>query len=71
VEWGTCAFGVTVNPDDDAWYAHIGNQDIMDLINESIARFGSNGKVGTKGEMRCQGGITGGTRVEWGIYHTR
>lgn len=37
-QYGTCAFGVTVHSD-GAWYAYIGNEDIRDLIFDSIKRF--------------------------------
>ncbi|KAF1935723.1 hypothetical protein EJ02DRAFT_415327 [Clathrospora elynae] len=69
VQFGTCAFGV--QPYDGLNFAYIGNQDIIDLINESIRRFSYNGKVGSKGEMGCQSGqgLVGGVDVNWGLYH--
>jgi hypothetical protein len=69
VQYGTCAFGV--NTEDSANVGHIGNQDIIDLINESISRFSYNGKVGAKGKVGCQSatGLVGGTEFIWGLYH--
>lgn len=52
--------------------AHIGNQDIIDLINSSIEKFQWEGKVGAAGVMGCQSltGLVGGVDMRWGIYHT-
>jgi hypothetical protein len=47
--FGTCAFGT------ESEYRHyVGNQDIIDLIKDSIARFAWNGRVGAKGVTYCQ-----------------
>jgi len=47
----------------------IGNQDIIDAINESINRFTWDGKVGAAGHMKCQEWIDDHpTPVLWGIY---
>ena len=68
VQFGTCALGVQGNK--SANTGNIGNQDIMDLINESIRKFEWNGKVGAKGEMTCQSdrGVMGEADFTWGIY---
>lgn len=64
----SCAFGIESldvangNVDYD-----IGAGDIVDVITESVDRFGGSGKVGAKGKMTCQGTVHG-QRVEWGIY---
>ncbi|KAH7303528.1 putative necrosis-inducing factor-domain-containing protein [Stachybotrys elegans] len=70
VSHGTCAFGAQAQYDFRATNAKIGNQDIMDLINDSIRRFSWNGRVGSKGEMQCQYDPRQhlGT-VSWGLYH--
>ncbi|PLN79765.1 hypothetical protein BDW42DRAFT_194896 [Aspergillus taichungensis] len=68
VEFGTCAFGAEGNA---ANTAYVGNQDIMDIINESIRKFGRpDGKVGAKGTVDCQSdrGAMGVGRLDWGIY---
>ena len=68
VDFGTCAFGAEGNKAADT--AHIGNADITDLINESIKRFQSGGRVGAKGKMSCQsdrGGMGSGD-LKWGLY---
>ena len=71
-QYGTCAFGVDAHggiASKGAFY--VGNEDVRDVIVDSIARFqwDDNGeeKVGTRGVMRCQ---PNGISVEWGIYHT-
>ncbi|RDA94947.1 hypothetical protein CP533_0158 [Ophiocordyceps camponoti-saundersi (nom. inval.)] len=65
-QYGTCAFGAQT----DYPFKYVGNEDIMDLINDSIKYFARHdGKVGSKGKMDCSGGIFGG-EVHWGLYHT-
>ncbi|OIW27963.1 hypothetical protein CONLIGDRAFT_634289 [Coniochaeta ligniaria NRRL 30616] len=66
VQYGTCAFGVTVSSSD--LFVYIGNQDIIDLIRESVDVFGDSGKVGARGRMRCQAGLLE-EWVNWDIYH--
>ncbi|RJE26733.1 hypothetical protein PHISCL_00964 [Aspergillus sclerotialis] len=63
VTFGTCAVGID-GP------ARVGNTDITDIINDSIAQFEWNGLVGSKGQMNCQqaGGQPGTTDVTWGLY---
>jgi len=63
VQYGSCAFGVQGFGSGIVF--HVGNQDIIDLIHSSITMFQWNGLVGSKGLMPC-----GGTKVEWGLYHT-
>jgi hypothetical protein len=69
VQYGTCAFGV--DKSDTTNVGYVGNQDIIDLINESIRRFSYNGKVGSKGSMDCQSaqGVVDSVRFGWGLYH--
>ncbi|GFF22633.1 hypothetical protein IFM61606_08574 [Aspergillus udagawae] len=68
LQYGTCAFGVTQG---SRVTVKIGNQDIIDLINDSISRFQWYGLVGSKGTMNCQvSGYIGQESVSWGIYHT-
>ncbi|PSN59371.1 hypothetical protein BS50DRAFT_476817, partial [Corynespora cassiicola Philippines] len=68
-QYGTCAFGAQGNKSMN--WAYIGNQDIIDLINDSINRFQWNGLVGAKGSMACRGGSGQiiDTEMIWGIYH--
>ncbi|KID87249.1 hypothetical protein MGU_05659 [Metarhizium guizhouense ARSEF 977] len=70
VQYGTCAFGVEVLKPFDAFTTRIGNQDIIDLINESINRFQWQDKVGAAGNMMCQTESFSENRVAWGLYHT-
>lgn len=66
---GTCAFGVEATTTNGNVNFRVGGQDVIDLINESISRFGWSGKVGAKGDMTCNGNDKG-QAVQWGIYHT-
>ena len=66
--FGSCAFGVD---NLGGGLIYVGNDDIRDLIHDSISRFEWNGLVGAKGNMYCQS--SAGVRpqyMEWGIYHT-
>ncbi|EAW24042.1 uncharacterized protein NFIA_036140 [Aspergillus fischeri NRRL 181] len=47
---------------------HIGAQDIVDIISDSVRQFGGSGKVGSKGEMSCKGTVKGQT-AEGALYH--
>ncbi|KAJ6003367.1 hypothetical protein N7451_005914 [Penicillium sp. IBT 35674x] len=64
VHYGTCAFGVTSSADG---FTYIGNEDIINLIDDSIKKFKWEGKVGAKGKMKCKG-EGGKDEVVWGIY---
>ncbi|KAI0164012.1 hypothetical protein GGR57DRAFT_489709 [Xylariaceae sp. FL1272] len=67
-QFGSCKFGIQGegmpigNID-----IYIGNQDIIDIINDAVTRFGSTGRVGAKGSMTCWGNVKG-QQVVWGIY---
>lgn len=70
--YGSCAFGIQrTGGTGGAVQFKIGDQDVIDAINESVEKFGSSGKVGAKGVMPCDG-TTAGTKVkvEWSIYAT-
>ncbi|KAJ6140241.1 hypothetical protein N7471_006727 [Penicillium samsonianum] len=66
---GTCAFGVEATSVNGNANFVTGGQDVIDIINESVKRFASNGKVGAKGNMVCNGNIKD-QAVKWGIYST-
>ncbi|KAF2830339.1 hypothetical protein CC86DRAFT_402385 [Ophiobolus disseminans] len=67
----TCAFGVYSQGSSNTGTAfNVGNQDIIDLVNTSIAKFQWNGLVGAKGKMPCEGVRADWADVEWGLYHT-
>ncbi|GFF80120.1 killer toxin subunits alpha/beta [Aspergillus lentulus] len=68
VQYGTCAFGVQGKGKHGNIDFHIGAQDIVDIISDSVRQFGGSGKVGSKGKMSCKGTVKGQT-VEWGLYH--
>ncbi|PWY76008.1 glycoside hydrolase family 18 protein [Aspergillus sclerotioniger CBS 115572] len=66
-KFGTCNFGVqNVGVTGDVTY-HTGSQDIVNIITEAISMYASNGLVGAKGYMKCDGN-TGSQKVEWGLY---
>lgn len=66
-QYGSCKFGVQGIGKYGNIVFHVGGQDIVDLVNESIQKFSWNGLVGAKGEMTCRGDVSGQT-VEWGLY---
>ncbi|KAB5559546.1 putative necrosis-inducing factor-domain-containing protein [Coniochaeta sp. 2T2.1] len=51
VQYRSCAFSVYAV--DELAYFKIGNQDIIDLISDSIRMFGRDGYVGANGTMNC------------------
>lgn len=69
VQYESCAFGV----ESSDWTVYkVGNQDIIDLINDSISQYESDGKIGSKGTMKCKhavGGDGNTPSVTWGLYH--
>lgn len=68
LQFSTCAFGVQGMVKDGNIDFYVGGQDVVDIITESVKRFGGSGKVGAKGEVSCKGTVKG-QKVEWGIYH--
>lgn len=68
VSFGECKFGVESKSGADGNVTFkVGAQDIIDIINEAIKRFGGGGKVGAKGQVDCDGNVHD-TTIEWGIY---
>lgn len=65
--FGGCSFGVEATKVDGNADFVVGGQDVIDIINDAIARFGGGGKVGAKGEMGCTGSVKK-QKVKWGIY---
>lgn len=73
LQYGTCAFGAEGAHGFSEASFFIGNQDIIDLINESIHRYQWFDLVGASGVMGCQDGSADErlkVTVTWGIYHT-
>jgi hypothetical protein len=64
---GSCSFGVEATKVDGNVNFDVGGQDVIDIINEAIRRFGGGGKIGAKGNMECNGNIKS-QPVLWGIY---
>ncbi|KAI1352858.1 hypothetical protein F5Y01DRAFT_324113 [Xylaria sp. FL0043] len=68
LKFGSCKFGVMANglPIGNL-QVDIGNQDVIDIIHQSVNSFGSSGKVGSKGVMKCNGNVKEQS-VTWGLY---
>ncbi|EGX87986.1 Glycoside hydrolase [Cordyceps militaris CM01] len=66
-QYGSCKFGVQGKGKNGNIDFHVGGQDIVDLIRDSINRFGGSGRVGAKGRMDCDGTVKK-QDVEWGLY---
>jgi hypothetical protein len=66
---GSCAFGVEATTVNGNVNFVTGGQDVIDIINESVNRFASGGRVGAKGNMNCNGNVKS-QGVLWGIYST-
>lgn len=67
VQFGSCKFGVQGKKINGNINFHVGAQDIIDVIGQSIKQFGGGGKVGAKGNMDCKGDVNT-VPIEWGIY---
>ncbi|PPR08227.1 hypothetical protein CVT24_001242 [Panaeolus cyanescens] len=65
--FGTCHFGVEGAETLLVSY-RVGNQDVIDLINDSINRFQQDGRVAARGVMPCDQITPGTVRILWGIY---
>ncbi|KAM0233352.1 hypothetical protein ACHAPO_007046 [Fusarium lateritium] len=68
LQYGTCAFGIQ-GAKTQINRATIGNQDVIDLINDSIKKFQWKGRVGAEGVMSCKGWLDSRVDMKWGIYH--
>jgi hypothetical protein len=68
IAWsGSCRFGIeatAVNGNIKFW---VGGQDVIDIINDAVKKFGGGGKVSAYGDMSCNGNIKQ-QDVKWGIY---
>ncbi|KAK4246406.1 glycoside hydrolase [Corynascus novoguineensis] len=65
--FGGCRFGVEATEETGNADFKVGGQDVIDIINDSIKKFGGSGSVGAKGDMKCNGNIKL-QAVKWGIY---
>ena len=57
-------FGVQAH---DFLPTYVGNEDVGDLVRDSINLFQQNGLVGAQGDMGCER-FFGTSNVEWAIY---
>ncbi|KAE8152020.1 chitinase [Aspergillus avenaceus] len=64
---GSCSFGVEATKVHGNVNFVVGGQDVIDIIQSAINRFGREGKVAAKGEMGCSGNMKS-QPVKWGIY---
>ncbi|KAI4685538.1 uncharacterized protein J4E84_006266 [Alternaria hordeiaustralica] len=62
-----CSFGVEATNLNGNIDFEVGGQDVIDVINEAIQKFGGGGRIGAKGEMKCRGNVVK-QNVKWGIY---
>ncbi|KAK4195986.1 family 18 putative glycoside hydrolase [Triangularia verruculosa] len=67
LSFGSCQFGIEATHIGLNIHFKVGGQDVIDIINDSVNRFGSSGRVAAKGVMGCTGS-TNGQEVLWGIY---
>ncbi|KAA8642641.1 uncharacterized protein ATNIH1004_011586 [Aspergillus tanneri] len=63
----SCHFGVEATKTNGNVNFKVGGQDVIDIINDAIARFARDGLIGAKGHMNCNGNIKS-QPVLWGIY---
>lgn len=68
LQYGSCAFGIEATATNGNADFTVGGQDVIDIINDAVSRFGAGGKIGAKGQMKCSGNVKD-QDVEWGIYH--
>ncbi|AEO59465.1 glycoside hydrolase family 18 protein [Thermothelomyces thermophilus ATCC 42464] len=66
-KFGECRFGVEATEQTGNADFKVGGQDVIDIINDAVEKFGGSGRVGAKGDMSCNGNIKG-QAVKWGIY---
>ncbi|KAK3956166.1 hypothetical protein QBC32DRAFT_251260 [Pseudoneurospora amorphoporcata] len=62
-----CTFAVVSTAVKGSVTYKVGGQDLIDIINEAVNRFGGDGKVGAEGDMTCKGNA-GPQPVHWSIY---
>ncbi|KAL5337270.1 major facilitator superfamily domain-containing protein [Aspergillus crustosus] len=56
LDFGSCHFGIEAISANGNVEFYVSGQDVIDIINDAIAKFGnSNGKIGAKGLMNCNG----------------
>ena len=68
LKYGSCAFGAKSKKGlDGNLVFKVGSQDVIDIIDDSISKFGRDGKIGAKGLVDCSGNIHD-TTIEWGTY---
>lgn len=67
VQAGSCKLGVQATNAKGNNDFRVGAQDIIDLITDSIAKFARDGRVGSKGKLKCKGNVIQ-QDVEWGLY---
>ncbi|KAJ5759971.1 hypothetical protein N7520_007127 [Penicillium odoratum] len=68
LSFGTCAFGVEATKVNGNVNFVVGGQDVIDIINESIKQFATDGRVGAKGNMECNSNTSKRQPVLWGLY---
>lgn len=64
---GGCSFGVEASKINGNIKFTVGGQDVIDIINTAIDKYGGGGRVGAQGRMSCNGNLHG-QDVTWGLY---
>jgi GH18 family chitinase len=68
LKYGTCHFGIEATEVDGNSVFMVGGQDVIDIINEAVKRFGGGiGRVSGYGHMLCNG-LIHQQWMKWGIY---
>lgn len=67
MQFGSCAFGVQAQGTDGNVDFHIGVQDIVDIITDSVRQFGGLGRMVLRG-VRSGNETVNGQQVEWELY---
>ncbi|KAL2198587.1 class V chitinase-like protein [Corynascus similis CBS 632.67] len=65
--FGGCRFGIEAIEQTGNAEFKVGGQDVIDIINHAVKKYGGSGRVGAKGDMKCNGNIKL-QAVKWGIY---
>lgn len=68
-EYGSCAFSVHVDYDR---HAVVAKDDVKNIIDKVVTKFGKDGRIGAKGEMACWATVKEEkviNGVDWNIHH--
>ena len=67
-EHASCRFGIeATSPTTPNAVFWVGGQDVIDIINDAVKKFGGGGRVSAYGDMSCNGNLQQ-QNMKWGIY---